>query len=174
MFLPWGSNWGSPLVCAPVVTPASAGVAATPLLPGWWDRALPFRPCPPTHTKPRNTCVFSTVRPGGFTCVNPGTCANSVLTPTLALSPHFLCILLRSLGASTHISSCLPAFFPMFNKYLLITNYTPVSELELHGEKDAHLPHRAYSFLSDGNKQSSNYIINEIPVPSQAGFSRPT
>ena len=50
----------------------------------------------------------------------------------------------------------------------------PGSALVLHGEQDACLPHRAYGFLSDGNKQSSNYILNEIPVPSQAGFSHPT
>lgn len=28
---------GSPLACAPAITPTPAGVAATLLLPGWWD-----------------------------------------------------------------------------------------------------------------------------------------
>ena len=40
----------------------------------------------------------------------------------------------------------------------------PGFALGLPGGQDAHLPHRADSLWGDGDKQSSNYITNEISL----------
>lgn len=117
---------------------------------------------PRTPTKPEQTCAFSYLGPGLSPTLTPREWGQLYSYPDL--------VPLLVFSASFPETTCLPAFFLTSNKYLLSTNKMRGSVL---WDQDAHLPHRAYSVLGDGNKQSNNYITNEIPMLPEAVFSCP-
>lgn len=101
--------------------------------------------------QPQRTCAFSTFTAGKFTCADPGRGRGGaeILQTVLhqpSLSPRFF--------VASSDSTCLPAFFPAFNK-------TPGSALR---ERMDTCPTKL-KVQGEGNKQRSNCNTKKSPVP---------